>query len=487
MRMKDCMEGGRADRSARNVRRRLDQARRPGRALAVACLTFAALTGQAAAPPAQPPAAGPPTRVEYHGTLFYEGHFRHPGDVHPYHSRQIYSTDGRGAARLDWTTWEDGDTVFVPESYLLTDGRVFHRDSPAVPWQEYQGPRARQGRLQACAGLPEALERALRSTQPDRGEAWSRSKGRLDRYTRLWPHPRLGDVRDSVAFFYRPAGLAPDSMEMALHMRDSNWRLTARQVAWSATPCADSLFAAPVNLAPAARSEEDDSLGAVPPFTRVAPGLWSADLADIDSRTLVVEFADHLAVIETAVGSANGERIVDAIRRQWRSKPIRYALFSHYHPHYTGGLRALIAAGATVITTPGNEAFVRRVAGYPFHASPDRLARHPHPLRVVTFSDRYELADSSNRMVAFNYGERSQHTDEFVLFWFPHQQLLFETEQGWIGSGATMRAGRRAKNLIAWISENGLGARRILQGWPMRDTEASLTLAELDSLVKARK
>ena len=364
---------------------------------------------------------------------------------------------------------------------------MFHRNSPADAWQEYEGPRAVQGRLQACAGLPAALERALHSDRPGSGEAWSRSQGRLDRYTRLWPHPRLGDVRDTVAFFYRDAGPAPDSMEMALHGRDWNWRLTARRIAWSATPCADSLFAVPVHVEPAPRSEEDDSLAAVPPFTRVAPGLWSVDLPDIDSRTLVVEFADHLAVIESAVGSANGERIVDAIRRQWPSKPIRDALFSHYHPHYTGGLRALIAAGATVITTPGNEAFVHRVAGYPFGVAPDRLARQPHPVRVETFSDRHELADAGNRMVAFNYGERSQHTDEFVLFWFPRQQLLFETEQGWIGSGGTLRAGRRAKDLSAWIGENGLDARRILQGWPMRDTEASLTLAELDSLVKVKR
>src|SRR5207247_10305969 len=101
-----------------------------------------------------------------------------------------------------------------------------------------------------------------------------------------------------------------------------------------------------------------------------------------------------LAVIETAVGSANGERIVDAARRQWPAKPIRYALFSHYHPHYTGGLRALIAEGATVLTTPGNGAFVQHVATLPFRTQPNRLARHPRPVKVATFADRYDWSDS---------------------------------------------------------------------------------------------
>src|SRR5678816_4820214 len=113
----------------------------------------------------------------------------------------------------------------------------------------------------------------------------------------------------------------------------------------------------------AAKPEPD--LSTMPTLTQIAPGVWSIDQDDVDSRSLVVEFADHLAVIEAAVGSANGERLVDTIQRQWPQKPIRYALFSHHHPHYTDGLRALIAAGATVVTTPGNEAYVRHIAELP--------------------------------------------------------------------------------------------------------------------------
>jgi len=175
---------------------------------------------------------------------------------------------------------------------------------------------------------------------------------------------------------------------------------------------------------------------------------------------------------------------VDAVHRKWPDKPIRYALFSHYHPHYAGGLRALIADGDTVITTPGNEAFVRRVAEYPFRTWPDRLAKRPQPVHVETFSGRTELADTTNRLVAIDYGEHSQHTDEFVLFWFPRQRLMFETEQGWSDGNGKLRAGRRARGLLGWCDEQGLDVQRFVQSWPMRDNPASLTRAELDSLVR---
>jgi glyoxylase-like metal-dependent hydrolase (beta-lactamase superfamily II) len=211
-------------------------------------------------------------------------------------------------------------------------------------------------------------------------------------------------------------------------------------------------------------------------------------MEDIGSRTLIVEFADHLALIEFAVGSSNGERIADATRRRWPGKPIRYALFSHYHPHYIGGIRAMIAEGATVVTTPGNEALVRRMSTLPFTIGPDRLARSPRPLKLQTFSDRFELADSMNQLVAFNYGMRSDHTDEFVVFWLPRAKLLFEASLGWYrAADGNLRASRLTSPLLAWADEHKLDVARVVQSWPMRGNAPELSRAELDSLVQSAK
>jgi len=425
-------------------------------------------------------------RIEFEGTLFYEAHYRRPGEVHPYHSRQTFSTDGRGNVRYDWTTWEDGDKDIAPESFLLTGGRIFHREAPDRPWFEYSGLRARRARLQACAGLPRMLDNE-RFAGANEHENWMRSNGRLKLYTLSQPHPRLGDVCNSVAFGYSGSDPVPTTLVMTNYSRDENWWLTARRLESSSNPLPDSLFEGPTNAAQAPPNQEDESLGPVPPFISISPGIWLADLADIDSRTLIAEFSDYLAVLEIGVSSANGERVVDAIRRQWPAKPVRYVLFSHYHPSYTGGLRALIAEGATVITTPGNADFVGRVARYPFRLQPDRLARHPKPLHLKTFTDRYVLGDAANQVVAFNYGARSQHTDEFVLFWFPRQRLLFETEQGWFCANGELRASGRARGLLSWIAERGLDVDRIVQSYPMRDTPAALTREKLASLADLRR
>jgi glyoxylase-like metal-dependent hydrolase (beta-lactamase superfamily II) len=441
----------------------------------------------AAAGPFDPPRP-PAVAITYEGTVWLEAHFRRPGECHEYRSRQVFRTDGRGDARLDWFTWQPADTAPPePETILVFDHRVFHRDAPGTPWVEYSGAAARNARFQAWAGLPAILTGARRGlggvAEP---QHWSRSDGRLLGYTRRKAHPRLGDVCDSVAYAWDGRADAPESVATALYLRDENWRARHARTSCVTGAQPDSLFAVPVGTAPAV-PDEDGALGPVRSPVERAPGIWSFDLDDIDSRTVVAEFADHVAVIESAVGSDNGERLVDAIRIRWPAKPIRYALFSHHHPHYTGGLRAFIDAGATVVTTPGNDSLVHAIAARRFSLAPDRLARHLRPVRVVTYADSLTLGDATNRVVLYDYGARSQHADEFTVFWFPRQRLLFESELGWGTAGGAPRASRRAKALLAWAAARHLDVETVLQGWPERDTEAAMSRATLDSLVAARK
>ncbi len=428
-----------------------------------------------------------PLQVGYLGTVDVEGHFKRPGETRRYRSEQRFYTDGKGRARLDWSMGVETDTVWAPpESYLIAGDSVYHRDAPDARWRLLRGRREHEARLQAYAGFPAEISRGSRSQKAETRTKLVGKTARVERFAEPWAHPRLGDVHDSVAYTWADGDVTPREMRMTLHERDSQWQMTQHLVSRSNQAAPESLFQAPGSFDPP--SATPDSLVAEPAIVAVAPGIWSADMEDIDSRSLIVEFADHLALIEFAVGSANGERLLDAARKRWPGKPVRYALFSHYHPHYAGGLRAMIAEGATVVTTPGNEAFVRSVTALPFTIQPDRLARSPRPLAIRTFSDRIELADSTNQLVALNYGDRSQHTDEFVVFWFPRAKLLFETELGWLRTDdGKLRAIRRAGPLLAWLEEQKMDVERFVQSWPMRGNAAELSRAELASLVHAGK
>jgi glyoxylase-like metal-dependent hydrolase (beta-lactamase superfamily II) len=396
-----------------------------------------------------------PRQICYEGTLELQGDYRRPGETHRLSSEQRYYTDGGDRTRLDWITWTEGDSARAPESFLVAADSVFHRDAPTASWQLLAGERARLGRFQAMAGL--------------------RTENLIERHA----HPRLGDTQDSVVF-------APGTMLEVLHERDTQWRMTQRLIDSNSTTPPESLLASPATFT--LPRLDRDSVTAEPVIVSLAPGVWCAEMEDIGSRTLIVEFADHLAIAEFAVGSKNGERIVDAARRRWPAKPIRYALFSHHHPHYLGGVRAFIAEGAMVVTTPGNEAVVRALATRPFTMEPDRLAQSPKPVSVKTFSERIEFADASNQLIAFDYGARSSHTDEMVVFYLPRARLLFESGLGWVRQqDGSLRAGRSAATLIDWFAEQHLDVDRIVQGWPMRDNDREVSRVRLAELVASVK
>lgn len=139
-----------------------------------------------------------------------------------------------------------------------------------------------------------------------------------------------------------------------------------------------------------------------------------------------------------------------------------------------------------MVTTRGNEAFVRDLVRRPFTLAPDRLARTPRPLQLETFKERFELADGANRLVAVDIGSRSDHTDEFVIFWLPRAGLVFETEQGWLTSNGELRASRRAAGFLKTLDDLKIGADRLVQSWPMRGTERELTRARLEELIRKR-
>ena len=238
-----------------------------------------------------------------------------------------------------------------------------------------------------------------------------------------------------------------------------------------------------------------DTLGLRPDSARanfrlelLGPRTWSVELVKDDSRSLVLEFSDHLAVIEAGYSSPSGEELVGFIRSNISRKPIRHVFFSHYHPSYTGGLRAFMAEGAQVVTTPGNLAYVREIQDRQFEMQPDRLSRHPSPVATDSLrAGRYALRDPINELLAYDIGSDSDHTDEYVVFYLPRLGLLFEGDLGWFTRDGVVRASRRSVGLLRALEKFQLQPERMLQSWPVRGNQAIVPFAEFRKMVEARK
>jgi len=88
--------------------------------------------------------------------------------------------------------------------------------------------------------------------------------------------------------------------------------------------------------------------------------------------------------------------------------------------------------------------------------------------------------------VAIDIGKLSQHTDEFTIFYFPRQKLLFEAELGWFTQNGQVRPSKRAAGLVKAIDENKLDVERIVQSWPVAGNEREMSLKDLRGMVGAK-
>lgn len=458
------------------------------------CVRFLPLAAAGALFLGSPASADEPVEFVYDGKVVVEAHLEKPHDTVTRVSRQRFLYDGKDRLRLEWTTWVQGDSTSSTETTLLLGDRVLIQGHGRTTWFEPKGDQRDEARFEALAGFPSLLIAEGNKGKTICGRPWNLQiddAGILVAAIADFSHPRMGDTSDSL-LYGAPSADLPGSPRRVIKMVytqrfDRIWLQT--KINTASIPDAKVLkskLAAP----PDSMVSQGDPLRAPgpPKIEKIAEKIWAIDRNDIDSRTLVAEMKDGLVVMESAVGSPEGEQLVDVIKKQWPNQSIRTFLYSHYHPHYLGGVRPFVAEGATIVTTPGNAAFVKEIVERPFKIAPDRLAQSGATLKLETIQNkRFTISDSDNEIVAIDVGKLSQHTDEFTVFYFPRQKVLFQAELGWFTQLDQVRASKRAAGLLTAIDENKLDVERIVQSWPVAGNEREMSIKEFRSLVGGKK
>jgi glyoxylase-like metal-dependent hydrolase (beta-lactamase superfamily II) len=144
-------------------------------------------------------------------------------------------------------------------------------------------------------------------------------------------------------------------------------------------------------------------------------------------HSLAVVFGDHVVVVEAPLNEDRSLAVMARIAETVPGKPIRYVVPTHYHFDHSGGLRTYIARGVTVLTTPGNKAFVERLAAAPHTIRPDLLSREPRPPVIETFAGKRVLSDATNTLEVLDVGP-NPHVTEAVVGYLPRAKAVFVSD-----------------------------------------------------------
>ena len=150
-----------------------------------------------------------------------------------------------------------------------------------------------------------------------------------------------------------------------------------------------------------------------PRATPLAPRVYMLEGMAGEYRSLFVEQADHVVLIESPLNAAYAKQQLELIRGV-TSKPVRYVLVTHHHGDHTGGLSVLAAEGATIIAPAGAAVAIRRQL--------DRAGVHAPKIEEVA-----ERRTFGSGAVAIDVHRiATSHSDTNLLIHIPAQKLLFQ-------------------------------------------------------------
>lgn len=198
--------------------------------------------------------------------------------------------------------------------------------------------------------------------------------------------------------------------------------------------------------------------------------LYAVHLVQANSIAMLVEFKDFFVVLDVPLNSTNGELVQAEAKKIAPGKPIRYYAFGHHHPWYVGGIRPFIHNGTTILSLKDDIPYISFLAKVPHTMQPDSLELRHRQLKTEVFEEERTITDGEYEMQIYHIGELSGHTEDYLLFYFPQDKLLFEGDLLWIpAKGPVRAAGEREKGVYTAIQQHNMDVKTIVQGFPWGD------------------
>jgi glyoxylase-like metal-dependent hydrolase (beta-lactamase superfamily II) len=229
---------------------------------------------------------------------------------------------------------------------------------------------------------------------------------------------------------------------------------------------------APVDVAPPPGRAGRGGAGRGGPGRGDAPASISEDLGGGfwlitgGYASIVADFKDYIVVVEGPSNDMRANQIIAEAHRLIPNKPIRYVINTHAHFDHSGGLRAFVAEGATIITYKANKPYYERIFKNPHTIAPDILSqKNPQPkTKIETMDDKKMLTDGTHTIDIYRV-QNSTHDIGMLIVYLPKQKVLLEADEFNVGAAnapAPEKPNPYHVNLLANIERLHLDVDRIV-------------------------
>lgn len=160
-------------------------------------------------------------------------------------------------------------------------------------------------------------------------------------------------------------------------------------------------------------------------FEKIADGVFF--LTGGAPLSVLVEFSDHVVVIEAPQDDAKSEATIAAVRRMMPAKPIRYVVNTHHHFDHSGGLGGYVSEGIPIITHEKNKAYFERIFRNRFTPESGRQPRSGRTATLETVNGTRVLRDSTMSL-ELHHLKGNLHAETLLVAYLPKQKLLVQAD-----------------------------------------------------------
>jgi hypothetical protein len=183
-----------------------------------------------------------------------------------------------------------------------------------------------------------------------------------------------------------------------------------------------SALAIPAEITQAAAPAAPSVVVTVEP---VAKGIWWL-AGSGNHRSIGFEFDDHLVLFEAPLNEGRTKAVIDKARTL-SPKPLTKVIVSHHHFDHSGGLRAAIAEGLTILTHRSNETFFKALVARQHLIAPDALEKNHRQATFEFMDDRLTLKDKSMEVELYYLLDNPREGTN-VYAYVPRDRILVQAD-----------------------------------------------------------
>ena len=145
-------------------------------------------------------------------------------------------------------------------------------------------------------------------------------------------------------------------------------------------------------------------------------------------RSVAVEMKDHIVLIEAPQSEATTSNIIGEVKKIFPNKPIKYVVNTHSHADHSGGLRAAVAEGATILTHQMNKPLYEKWFGNSRALlMPDKLAQAGNKAKFEYMGEKKVLKDSMNTIELYHL-KGALHAEDTIVAYLPKIKTVVEAD-----------------------------------------------------------